>query len=108
MISNEELTLLHDYMCQTIGDPKRIQIIYALHESPQHVNALAELLDTPQSTISRHLARLKQSGVVTVERDGTMMIYSLVVPDMITIIDQMRVILRQLLEQQSTMLDETL
>jgi DNA-binding transcriptional ArsR family regulator len=60
IVALEELKLLHRNICQALGDPKRIQILYALHEQPSNVSALAEMLDTLQPTISRHLAVLRQ------------------------------------------------
>ena len=48
----EELNLLHANICQALGDPKRIQILYALHNQPRHVTALAEELGMPQPTAS--------------------------------------------------------
>lgn len=61
-LSLDELNLLHTKMCRVVGDPKRIQILYALAESPLSVGALTELLESPQPTISRHLAVLRESG----------------------------------------------
>ena len=108
LVPLDELQLLHTNLCQAIGDPKRIQILYALHDSPQHVNALAEMLDTPQSTISRHLARLRERGIVNTQRDGTMIFYSLAEPRMIDILDQMRALLRDLIEEKNRILEGTL
>ena len=50
----EELDLLHANICQALGDPKRIQILYALHGEPRYVSALADALGMPQPTVSRH------------------------------------------------------
>ncbi|MBI5668906.1 MAG: winged helix-turn-helix transcriptional regulator [Chloroflexi bacterium] len=103
--SNEELELLHRNICQAVGDPKRIQILYALHEQPRNVNALVEALNTPQPTISRHLAILRERGLVTAERDGTSVIYRVAEPRMIEILDVMRQMLRGLLEKQSSVVE---
>jgi DNA-binding transcriptional ArsR family regulator len=105
IVALEELQLLHRNICQALGDPKRIQILYALHEQPSNVSALAELLDTPQPTISRHLAVLRQRSLVATERDGTSVIYS--VPDrrIIDVLDIMRQLLRDMLDRQSSALE---
>jgi ArsR family transcriptional regulator len=97
----EELELLHARICRAFGDTKRIQIMYALHEEPRHVTALAELLDTPQPTISRHLAVLRDRGLVTTQRDGAAVVYALSDDRVITVLNLMRQILRGLLERQS-------
>ena len=53
--TSQELDLLHANVCLALSEPVRIHILYALHEQPLHVSALAETLDLPQPTISRHL-----------------------------------------------------
>lgn len=105
MIPQEELKLLHDSVCTAVGETRRIQILYALHDSPKNVSNLARTLKTSQPTISRHLSILRKSGLVSAERDGTAMIYSLSEPRIIHIIDQMRTILRDTLSKQNDSLD---
>ena len=100
LIPTDELAMLHENICQTLADPKRIQILYALATTPLHVTALTALLETPQPTVSRHLALLRQRGLVRAERDGTNVIYSLAVPEMVTIIDSMRGILRRMMSER--------
>ncbi len=105
IVSIEELTLLHTNICQALGDPKRIQILYTLHEKPQNVSALASILDMPQPTISRHLAILRQRAMVLPERQGTTVVYSLADPRIIEVLDLMRQVLRSTLERQADLLD---
>lgn len=101
IIAIEEINLLHSHVCQAIGEPKRIQILYALSEQPMNVTALAQSLDTPQPTISRHLSILRQRTFVIAERSGTSVVYRLADPVIITILDSMRLFLRGILERQS-------
>lgn len=108
MISNDEVTLLHAKMCRAVGDPKRIQILYALADGALSVSALVELLEAPQPTISRHLATLRESGMVKTERDGTSVLYSLAVPEMLEVIDHMRAILRTVIAHQVNSLEDNL
>jgi ArsR family transcriptional regulator len=106
VIPFEEIDLLHAKLCRAVGDPKRLQILYALAEAPFSVGALADLLDSPQPTISRHLAILRESGMVSTTRDGTTVTYRLAVPEMITVIDSMRSILRTVIARQANSLGE--
>ena len=101
----DELNLLHYNICRALGDPKRIQILYALDERPCPVSTLANDLDSPQSTTSRHLAVLRQSGLVVAEREGTSMIYRLAETHIIEVLDSMRQLLRTILENQSNSLE---
>ena len=102
--SIDELRLLHSNICQALGDPKRIQILYALHDEARHVSALACALDIPQPTVSRHLRVLRQRLMVKTERNGPAVVYSLANPQIIAILDDMRGILRETLERQSNIL----
>lgn len=96
-----ELRLLHNNICRALGDPTRIQILYALSEEPLNVTSLAATLDIPQPTASRHLAILRQRSLVTTERNGQAVTYHLADRRIIKVLDSMRVILRDSLERQS-------
>jgi len=97
----DELNLLHASVCQALGDPKRLQILYALAERPRHVTALAADLGTPQPTISRHLQVLRERHLVIADRDGATVVYRLAEPRVIAVLDTMRQILRDSLARQS-------
>ena len=101
----EELNLLHAHVCQALGDPKRLQILYALHEEPRRVTALAEALEMPQPTASRHLAVLRQRSLVKSERDGMGVIYYLGDERIIEVLDLMRQVLRDSLNRQSSLME---
>lgn len=98
-----ELNLLHAHICQALADPKRIQILYTLGEQSRHVSALAEALDMPQPTVSRHLSLLRQQSLVSAERDGPAVIYHLSDPRIITVLDTLREIMFDALERQSAL-----
>ena len=100
----EELELLHANICQALGDPKRIQILYALHGEPRDVSALADDLGMPQPTVSRHLQVLRQRSLVLTERDGQTVVYSLADPRIIEVLNVMRQIMRDALDRQTNVL----
>ncbi|MEW5985094.1 MAG: metalloregulator ArsR/SmtB family transcription factor [Chloroflexota bacterium] len=100
----QELNLLHANVCQALADPKRILILYALAERPRHVSALAEALDIPQPTVSRHLALLRQQSLVLTMREGPAVVYRLADPRIIEALDTMRAVLIGALERQSGLL----
>ncbi len=99
--SLDELNLLHANVCQALGDPKRLIILYALNERPRHVNQLAADLDMPQPTVSRHLQTLRDRHMVIAEREGTTVVYHLAEPRVIDVLDTMRHILRDSLARQT-------
>jgi ArsR family transcriptional regulator len=103
--SLDELELLHVRVCQAVTDPKRIRIMYALHEQPQHVSALAELLEMPQPTVSRHLSVLRQRALVITDRDGNIVNYRLADTRIIQILELMRQVLRDAIERQARLIE---
>jgi ArsR family transcriptional regulator len=101
----QEMSLLHSHICTAVGDPKRMLILYALHERPRHVTALADDLGLPQPTVSRHLRILRQRALVVPERNGAAVIYRLADDAVIIILEAMRHLLRDALARQTDMLD---
>jgi ArsR family transcriptional regulator len=99
-----ELRLLHANICQALGDPKRILILYALNQEPRHVTALAHSLGFPQPTVSRHLRVLRQRQLVQTERSGPAVIYRLSDKRIIEILDNMRLVLRDSMDRQNSYL----
>jgi len=86
----QEVELLHNRVCYALSDPTRICILYLLAEGGRFVNEIAELLDAPQPTISRHLRVLRERDLVHAERQGTAVCYSLVDERIIRALDLMR------------------
>lgn len=67
------LAEIHQCMC----DPTRLRILHLLTHTPLCVCHFQEILDEPQVKISKHLAYLRERGLVVAERDQNWMIYSL-------------------------------
>ena len=100
-----EVNLLHANLCQAVADPTRILILYALHDSPRYVSELAESLEAPQSTVSRHLKVLRDRRLVIAERDGAAVRYSLADERVIQALDLLRAVLMSALSQQAQLTD---
>ena len=75
--SNLELYSLKAELCKTFADPKRLIIIDELRNGERTVGHLAQVLEIPQAVVSRHLAILRDRGVVKPRREGTNVYYSL-------------------------------
>jgi DNA-binding transcriptional ArsR family regulator len=90
----QELELLHDRLCRAIGDPRRLMIIYALKDAPRYVVELADELEIPQPTVSRHLNELYKGGIVGKERRGQAVYYFLRDERILQALDLMRAMLR--------------
>lgn len=74
---SQEINQLHASICSAISEPNRILLLYEIHEEPRNVNSLAESVGISQSAASRHLSLLKERGLITAQRDGNQVIYSL-------------------------------
>lgn len=62
-------------MFKGLGDETRLRIISLLSQGELCVCDLMEVLNLPQSTTSRHLSYLKNSGWITGTRSGKWMYY---------------------------------
>ena len=68
--------LLSNYL-RAIGDSTRLKILRLLAAGELTVSEIVEELGLSQSTISRHLALLRQVGFVSDRRQGQQVFYSL-------------------------------
>ncbi len=58
-----------------LSDPTRLRILWALLHGEHSVNELAVHVDSPASTVSQHLAKLRLAKLVRTRRDGTRVFY---------------------------------
>lgn len=72
---------------KTLAHPVRIQIIKLLAPGPQCVCEMLPELDVEQSNLSQHLGLLKRQGIIGSKKDGTKVIYTLLYPSVLAIIE---------------------
>jgi ArsR family transcriptional regulator, arsenate/arsenite/antimonite-responsive transcriptional repressor len=65
---------------QALGDPTRLRLLNLMGDSEICVCYFVEILDSPQPKISRHLAYLRNAGIVAARREGKWMHYRIVMP----------------------------
>src|SRR5580658_5318802 len=63
---------------RVVADPNRLRILLLLEGEELSVAELQEILTMGQSTLSTHLAQLKQAGLVEDRRTGKYSLYRLV------------------------------
>jgi DNA-binding transcriptional ArsR family regulator len=63
-----------------LGDPTRINILWALMQGETSVACLADLAATSPTAVSQHLSKLRLAGLVTNRREGTFVFYQLADP----------------------------
>ncbi len=101
----QEVNQLHAEICAGLADPKRILILYALHEKPRSVNELVELLELSQPMVSRHLKVLRERGMVSTTRLGTSVEYTIADERLIQALDLLRSVLASKLKSQGALAD---
>jgi DNA-binding transcriptional ArsR family regulator len=62
---------------RALADPTRRQILAMLRDGPRMAGDIAAAFDTAWPTISRHLAVLRDAGLVLAEREGQFIRYEL-------------------------------
>ena len=55
-----------------LSDESRLRIMLRLRENPATVGEVAAALDLAQPSVSKHIAVLRDAGLVTTRRDGAM------------------------------------
>jgi DNA-binding transcriptional ArsR family regulator len=102
----QEIIQLQADFCAALSDPTRILILYALNERSQNVTELTNELGIPQPTTSRHLKVLRERGLVSTERQGTVITYHLMDQRVIQAMDLLRSAMRDRLTQRASLVNE--
>ena len=101
----DELTSLQATILKALANPVRLEILHAIAEGPTNVGRLATELELSQPNVSQHLAVLRSTGLVEVDRDGREARYRLTDPDVIAACDLMRGVLERRLGRLSRLAD---
>ncbi|MGQ9768277.1 MAG: ArsR/SmtB family transcription factor [Anaerolineae bacterium] len=97
-----EVALLHSHVCEGLGDPKRVLILYLLAERPLTVAEITTALGIPQPTTSHRLKILRDRGLITLKKEGTSNYYSLADRRIIQALDLMRQMLADMLTRRAS------
>ena len=65
---------------QALGDNTRLRLLNLMSDQEICVCYFVEILNQPQPKISRHLAYLRNAGIVSTRRDGKWIHYRIVMP----------------------------
>jgi DNA-binding transcriptional ArsR family regulator len=67
-------------ICQTLANPKRLQIINLLKEKELSVGAMVKAMGVAKANLSQHLSVMRQKGILATRREGTTIYYRLAIP----------------------------
>ncbi|MBS3142197.1 winged helix-turn-helix transcriptional regulator [Candidatus Woesearchaeota archaeon] len=96
----KELYKLHAEMCKVFSNPIRLEILNLLRDTKLSVTALISETTLTQANISQHLSIMKSKGIVTSERKGKNVYYTLVNAKIIEAFDIMREVLSERLKRE--------
>lgn len=100
-----EINQLHAEICAGLADPNRIMILYTLSQGPKNVTEIYSELDMLQPLVSRHLKVLRERGMVTSERHGTAIVYSLADERLIQALDLLRAVMHDNLAKRANLVN---
>ena len=64
-------------LLKALADPERLKLVQCLQDGPKNVGELAALLGQELVNVSHHLGVLRHAGLVTDQKQGKYVIYSL-------------------------------
>ena len=69
-----------------LRDPNRLRIIFAIGKGKKSVSEIMNETSLPQTLVSFHLRPLRESGILSTERKGAFIYYSLSEPALIDLL----------------------
>jgi DNA-binding transcriptional ArsR family regulator len=85
-----------------LAHPRRLEILHVIAEGPVEVGRLAVRVGISQPNASQHLALLRATGLVQLERNGREVRYQLTDPAVMTACEIMRGVLQRRIDQLSS------
>lgn len=78
MIQNKKFLEQQAELLKVLSHPVRLCIVRGLWQNGCcNVTHMQQCMDVPQSTVSQHLAKLRQAGIIEGERNGLEICYTL-------------------------------
>jgi ArsR family transcriptional regulator len=95
-------------ICQTLANPKRLQILTLLKNGELSVGAMLAALEIAKPNLSQHLAVMRQKGILASRREGTTIYYRLATPHIVEACQVMRQVLLEALAERGSLVREVL
>ena len=103
--ANTELVARVVERLRALADASRVRILAHLQDGPANVTALTTALQLNQASVSKHLAVLRQAGLVAADRVGTHAVYRIADPGVMELCDRVCEGVRNHLQRQQQMLE---
>ncbi len=90
-------------ICQTLANPKRLQILNLLKGGELSVRVMVGALEIAKPNLSQHLAVMRQKGILATRREGTTIYYRLATPHIVEACRVMRQVLLEALAERGSL-----
>jgi len=90
---------------KALAHPSRLMILDALADGEKCVCELQEIVGSSMPTVSRHLAQMRNAGVVDGRRDGNQIYYRLLVPCVLRVFPCIDEVMRAEAERMAEVLE---
>ena len=91
-------------VAKALAHPSRLMILEALRDRERCVAELTDLIRADQSTVSKHLAVLRNAGILEDRKEGSMSIYRLKCPCVLDVFSCVETVLKENLKSQAASL----
>jgi len=102
---DERIHEMHAELCKMLSHPTRLKILEQLKREKKTVKEIVNAVGLSQPTVSQHLGELKKRGLVSSEREGTNMLYSIKYPKILEACDIIREVLFEKLSEDQKLLE---
>lgn len=96
----------HAELCKVFANPKRLKILDLLKDGERSVGAIVEETGISQPTVSQHLRKMRDQGVVTKREAGVENRYSIADDRIVDGMETMREVLLDRLADESAVAQE--
>jgi ArsR family transcriptional regulator len=103
---SQEFVALHANLASALADTPRLMLLDMLAEQPCNDSRLAQKLELPQPSISRHLKVLHESGLVQSHRQGMRDEYELTDRRVFQALDILRAVLQDHIQSRVDLIHE--
>jgi ArsR family transcriptional regulator, zinc-responsive transcriptional repressor len=90
------------FLAKSLGDENRLRILFSLRNGEKSVSTLVEELNLSQPLVSHHLKELKRSLLVSVERRGPFIYYTMADKRILEILKALETLAGDLLSARTT------
>ena len=91
---------LKSAILKALAHPTRLFIVETLEQGEHSVGKLEKLIGSDISTVSKHLALLRNAGIVRYEKRGQQVFYSLATPCVMRFLDCVEAVQRSNIKEQ--------